>query len=370
MQPTVYEEFSASDAVFVGKAVSSRDITTLQDKKDSILFSGTQRIYKFEISQIYKGQKTKSVEINAGDINTNCTMGFVIGETYLIYADKSKQRGILKAFRMCGLIEEIENARDQISIIGDILKNKSEPQIYGSLKFTDENEKETFLTNTKVLLKDRERILESVTDENGVFRFYDVPAGKYFIEPVLPSTRKVNFADTEAVVITDNGRIYTDIFADDIEELAEDYEDSKDEIKESELPKSVFTEFRLSPNFEVSGQVFDANGKPINCKKIYLVRLETLSKLDVKTSIPQYIMWQISADFLSAWKWCRDDGSFTVSADKSGKYLLAVELEKEIDAAKLYFHSQTADYKNAEVINFEKPEQLKINIKLPVAVSK
>jgi hypothetical protein len=267
----------------------------------------------------------------------------VIGQSYLVYARDPKGAGYTAGIA-CGLVEKIETAGDQISIIKGILKNVPEPQVYGSLIFKDENQEDIPLKNTRVLLKSKRQTLEAVTDEFGVFRFSGVPKGNYSIVPVIYGTQRIKIADTRAIVVAETGHIYTEKFADNIDGLAYNFRTGAFAVGNG-MPGSIYTEFDISPNYGVSGRVIDTSGKPAGCDKAFLVNIASLSRLKDKDAVTKHILQGITNDPLSGWSWCRDDGSFDVPVGQKGEYVLAIEQKNSV-----FFHPLTDTFQNAEII--------------------
>jgi len=341
MTPTVYEEFQRSHIVFAGKAVSFRD--------DVTRYRETERFYTFSIETLYRGLEEKTVEIGVGSVNSSCFAEFVIGKSYLVYARDPKSTGFVARVK-CGLVEEIEAAGDQISLINGILLGDPEPQVYGSLQFTDENGMTKSLPNTRITLNEGKTTFDAVTDENGVFKFPRVLKGSYTIVPVLTGIQRLDYATTAAVVVTKNGRIYTEPNATRIDWLSDNFRASGMARVDEDLPKSIYTELNVFPNYGVSGKITDSGGKTVKCEKAYLVNTLTFGNITSKDLIDRTLY---GSNPLSGVSLCKN-GAFNVPVRQKGKYILAIELKDRV-----FFYPGTDSHADAEIIevNIPSPQQ-------------
>lgn len=177
--PSVWSAFDRSSAVFVGKAVKS-------NLKESSAFeeyeklSDEDMIYEFEVVNSFKGVKNNTVKINLGEPNM-CEFGFQIGETYLIYANGKNEQNLYTG-TFCSRIEKLKNAEDQIHFINEKLNGKTEPQIYGSVVLTvneQQNWKRSFVPNYKFFIEDGKKKIGIKTDKNGIFNINNLKKGIY-----------------------------------------------------------------------------------------------------------------------------------------------------------------------------------------------
>jgi hypothetical protein len=181
--PAIYETFQNSSAVFTGKVLSFRDVeleeVSEEDGKKEV-FKFKERIYRFQIIENLKGAKTKEVEVSVGPVNSSCYRGFTVGERYLIYADLE---GKMLSHSFCSRSEALFSADTQIYFIREFLRGSKESQLYGSVSLVDTfpgsfRPRTTKLEKIKVLLTGKQN-LEAVTDQNGIYRFSNIPDGTY-----------------------------------------------------------------------------------------------------------------------------------------------------------------------------------------------
>ena len=139
IKDTVKNALTASDAVFVGKIISSSSV------KEPNVNGGryTSITYIFEVSQAWKGVTTTHVEavyftdyVDAvGNQIFECppTEGFAVGDTYLVYARKSEITGKLHtATGSCTHTNLFRDATEDIKQLGAGKEIPAQPPISGT----------------------------------------------------------------------------------------------------------------------------------------------------------------------------------------------------------------------------------------------
>lgn len=86
------EAYYSSDLVFIGKAVSSKErkVKLMLDNKE---IEAEVQDFDFEIYEVFGKEKEISSVILAGE-PSSCGLSYEIGEIYLVYAHKTKDKGI------------------------------------------------------------------------------------------------------------------------------------------------------------------------------------------------------------------------------------------------------------------------------------
>ncbi|HEX7333945.1 MAG TPA: hypothetical protein VF290_20745 [Pyrinomonadaceae bacterium] len=197
-KPTVLEDFNESDVVVVATAVSVEKAETekaaapgeMSDEEDDIhrIKSTSMRV-----EQVFKGTlKVGEEMIFAQGGGADCIWTFneeVIGEKFLFYLRRFKDSTEWVA-DSCGRSRHIDYAGDDLLYLTNLNKVRNKTRISGTLRFDDDGN-ET-LAGRKIRITGGKRNVELKTDENGVYEVYDLPAGRYFIEPEIPKGWKVN----------------------------------------------------------------------------------------------------------------------------------------------------------------------------------
>ncbi len=207
---TPYEALKEAKTVFVGKVIAVKDVTgneiideKITDYKEFLRKNeGTTRYYRFEVQELFKGAKVSELTVSS-DINM-CQFGFEVGESHLVYSYETS--GVFRTDLFCSRTEGIKTAQDDVHFLRELLKNKPEPRIYGSVRFDDKdpvtgNFPYTFLEGIKIVAKSKNKRFETVTDKNGLYRFYKIPNGKYKIYPKLPSKYVNDYPDLQEVTL-------------------------------------------------------------------------------------------------------------------------------------------------------------------------
>ncbi len=345
--PPIYQAYETSDAVFIGKVISSNA------PKDRSEYQGGDIIFNIEVIENFKGAKGKEIKLDRGSMSSSCYSGYTIGETYLFYASEKNNSGffdgnvkgenIVYQGSFCNRTTNLRDGQDQIFFIREMLAGKPEPQIYGSVGKGD-SEPNTFdwryqyLSGIKVILKGDNGQIETKTDKNGIFRFNNIPQGEYILTTSPPQIYKTYFPEEEFFQILPDKRIYTG--------------------RSNGYPtKSFYAHFGLGWNNKFEGNILDINGKPLS--KCVIEFLPEAKKNDVM--IPNY-----NADGPDNQ---REDGSFFFNGKTPGKYVLAVEIytPSPNGLKKRFFYPSTENPANAQVFDIIATTKIQnIQFKVPV----
>jgi hypothetical protein len=83
----------------------------------------------------------------------------------------------------------VDHAGDDLLYLRNLNKVRDKTRISGTLGFRHEGGES--LAGRKVRTVGAERTYELKTDDKGVYEIYDLPAGRYFVEPEVPKGWKV-----------------------------------------------------------------------------------------------------------------------------------------------------------------------------------
>ena len=219
---TPYQAYHEAQAVFIGKVISSEDIPydqTVQDPKYNVY----DRHFRFSISEVLKGDKTSETVISVGRIDSSCYQGFSIGETYLVYAYRADQNfnhsesywgvatkkpdNILFA-KSFTRTHALKFSLDDLIYLRGMLQSKPEPALYGSVSRYDndpqnpDSSRATYLNGLSIIAEGNQKQYRTVTDENGLYGFKELPEGEYKVHPVLPDRYlQYWFLEVEVMVV-------------------------------------------------------------------------------------------------------------------------------------------------------------------------
>ena len=237
--PTPFQAYEKATAVFVGKVVRVSDATGGELSEDEL--SEVKRIeigertalsFRFAVQERLKGPKETELTVSTS-INM-CQFGFTKGDTYLVYAfatDDPKQGLVTHLF--CGRTDGMQTGRDDVIFLRGLLKGEREPRIYGSVQLREANDYSgsTFLEGIKIVATRGRRRFTTVTDKDGLYRFNNLPNGKYKVLPELPKGYELDWFHVEEITLT-NGNPNDSLFNMDMRYVT---------------GRSAFSEFTLKP---------------------------------------------------------------------------------------------------------------------------
>lgn len=332
--------FRASGGIaFIGTVTNVVDANEKYGKP----IKGKARKITIKVDEIFKGSLPE--EITTSDDGYKCdNYPFKLGKTYLIYA-----KGVLEntenivPIGLCSGTTPIENAQDSIIFLRQLKSGISPSILYGKLQKPVDYEKRLFepLPQTKIVLtklyaiengqyktpKKKDRIIKTLTNENGDYKFENLPSGQYKLSAELPN----------------------DLWMPESREFFTGGTPSCDAY-----PLYAYT------NGKISGRVVSAEGIPVGFLKL---RYSPTEK-----NAPSYY-YEAQTD---------KDGNYTFYGMSEGKYKISVYLQGyRLDNSKPspfesgypfwnYYFGNTFDDKKAQVINLGYTEKLQnINLKMP-----
>lgn len=163
---------------------------------------GKARKITIKVDEVFKGSLPQ--EVITSDDGFRCdNYPFKLGKSYLIYS-----KGILENTEnivpvgLCSGTTPVENAQDSINFLRQLKEGVFPSILYGKVQRVVNDEKNPYLPlpKTKVVLtkiyaienaqykvpKKRERTIETLTDENGEYKFENLGVGKYKLSAKLP----------------------------------------------------------------------------------------------------------------------------------------------------------------------------------------
>lgn len=184
--PSVCEVYSESDFVITGEM-----------KKLAVKVSDSERqqIITVDVLQTFKGKLPGQIIVNK--IVSSCSFSFneekAAGEKYLLFLKRdAKTRELFVSGAQL-----LEKSRDKLVWLSALPGSLKRTLIFGKIEHTDYKSREfdfvKYLVGTKFRVSDGKNSAETLTDENGIFRFWDLPAGKYKIEPEYPADYGIIF---------------------------------------------------------------------------------------------------------------------------------------------------------------------------------
>jgi len=215
-QPTVLEAFEGHDEVVIVRVLSVEKVEGKEDRYVHGIRSATMIVEK-----VFKGNLKVRDEIVFGQGGGgDCIWTYAeesVGHQYLFYLDRpeklsrdeflpSKEPGAWFAFG-CGRSGGLAGAADDLLYLENLKKVRGKTRISGTLDSWQNPDLD--VAGKKVKIIGAKKTYETKTNKDGVFEIYDLPPGKYFIEPEMPAGWRIDASSlrySSSVVGNDIGR--------------------------------------------------------------------------------------------------------------------------------------------------------------------
>ncbi len=270
VRPNVLEAFDESDEVVIGKVLSVEKVR-VQDKE---YYVDGVRSATLIVEKVFKGKLKVRDEIVFGQGGgADCIWTFdekVVGHQYLFYLSRpekfsdrsylpSKEPGLWYAFG-CGRSRGLGGATEDLLYLENMKKRRGQTRISGRIgggfAYPDID-----VEGKRIKLIGKHKTYETKTDEKGVFEIYDLPPGKYFVQPEIPAGWKIDpyWLKYSASVVG-----------------AEFGGPAKESSKQVEImlepKKHASVDITFTIENHVSGRVIGPKGKPMDGVCVYLLR--------------------------------------------------------------------------------------------------
>jgi hypothetical protein len=138
-----------------------------------------------EAQKVFKGD-VKAGEVltfSQGDPILGCSWDFApnqIGEKYLLYLYRPEKPSEPFTVTTCNRSRGLEYANDDLLYLENIDRARGRTRISGVVEVEDEP-----TAGEQVRITGKDKTYIATTDKNGVYELYDLPPGRYSVEPVL-----------------------------------------------------------------------------------------------------------------------------------------------------------------------------------------
>ncbi len=176
---------SKSEVIFVGTVMDVENPAT-EKREDQ---GGISR-YKFRVNEVLSGVDKTVVEVYSGRGGGDCSYHFILGQQYLVFPYRNEAqlwagmctetRPMAFATALLPQLRAMRDGRKAASLYGLLYSLQQPSQV------TDTGNNYRFMKNVRIQLRAHNKKLETVTDDQGSYAFYDVPASSYKISAVLP----------------------------------------------------------------------------------------------------------------------------------------------------------------------------------------
>jgi hypothetical protein len=260
--PTVLDSFNHADVVVVVTPVSVEKAEPEKTAPPGQMSDGENYVdgvksTSMRVEQVFKGTlKIGEEMIFLQGGGADCIWTFdeeAIGRKFLFYLKRFEGSNRWMA-GTCGRSKPVEYASDDLLYLNNLDKVRNKTRISGTLRFHEETNES--LAGHKIRIIGSKGTQEVKTDSNGVYEIYDLPAGRYFVEPEIPKGWKL-------------GRSWLD------------YSPSLDrKTKEGSLQKIPITleankhaalDLILEIDNVVRGHIYDPSGQPMKDVCVHLI---------------------------------------------------------------------------------------------------
>ena len=188
-RPTVLDAYEDADVVVIARAISVEKIGD-----ESPMPTNASRVLStiMEVQKVFKGNLRTGDKMTFGQGNgIRCTWVFYeefIGKDFLFYLQKPPQDSVWYEFGYARS-NEISAAADDLLYLNNIERIRGKTRVAGTLS---DEEFGPGLPGRKIWILGKNKVYETRTDENGVYEFYDLPPGRYVLEPEFPFGWRIN----------------------------------------------------------------------------------------------------------------------------------------------------------------------------------
>lgn len=335
--PTVLDSFDNSDHVLILKALS---VEKVKDGEEYAV-DGVKST-KMAVQKVFKGNlKIDDEIVFAQGGGADCIWTFnekSIGEEYLFYLASPSENSKMWVGFGCGRSTNIKNAANDLSFLNNINKLRGKTRISGELECWSEGCPSLDGKKIKII---GNKTYEVKTDKNGFYEIYDLPAGRYLIQPEIPDGWKVN-----------------NFWLQYSRNFGGSENDFNRYSKNKQFPiilvdkKHAVLDFHFEIDNAISGKIFDPNGKPMKgvCLKAVSAELKP-------------------GDYSGRFDCTDENGVFVIDVLSPGNYILVVNDDGKIDSDEPFgtlFYPGVSEREKAGVVSVEAGSLLKnINIQIP-----
>lgn len=185
---TVCETYAEANSVIIGKI-------------ESVNPDGSNQIVSIKVEKTYKGQTQKKIVLNQPQSTCDWDFSDEIGKTLLLYLVHNKETKKYSAIAE-GMGGRVERQSENLYWLNNLPKSLNRTRISGTIELYKDEPFE-FLNNligTKVKIFNDDNSFEVLTDKNGVYEIWDIPTGKYQIQPMFSRNYELDMSLSNGLV--------------------------------------------------------------------------------------------------------------------------------------------------------------------------
>lgn len=331
---TVLDAYEGASEVVIARAVS---VERAEHGEGYLGIISTKMI----VEKVFKGDLKVGDEMTFGQSQgIGCLWNFderSVGQRFLFYLRQREKNSKMWYVGACGRSRDVQSAEDPTA---DLLYLKRLREVSGKTRISGTIQ---FLQGPDVSVEGRairiiggDKIYEVKTNKNGVYEIYDLPAGKYLIEPELPSGWKLAYPDPWALFSPP---------------LGDDQGRSSKQIPIVLADKGhASRDISYEIDNAIRGKVYDPNGNPMKDVCVEAVAAQGENRYG-------------SLDCT------KEGGKFSITRLQRGNYILVINKTGKISSSepfKTFYYPNVFERENAVAISIREGEVLEdTNVYVP-----
>ena len=186
---TVLEDYVQADLVIIAKMKSVVKGVT-PNRFGSDISHATMVVQK-----VFKGEVKIGDELTfgQGEPVLDCSWQFYenyVGEEYLLYLYRPEKPSEPFYVSTCNRSTSVAGATDDLLYLNNIDKLRGRTRISGVIEADGGDDEDS--AGLKIRIRGKNKSYIATTDKNGVYELYDLPPGRYSVEPILKSAWEVD----------------------------------------------------------------------------------------------------------------------------------------------------------------------------------
>jgi hypothetical protein len=324
--PSPGDAFASADVVIVGAVM----------KIDPEISKGfAPQVAYVQVEKSYKGYE--EAEIVFHQPGHSCSPTYNAGERHLFYVNRTKENRW--EVYGCGRSRSFDDAGDDLMYLDALPESAQRTRLSGTISHYENLPQKGFsrignLGGIKVRIIGDKKTWELYTDGNGVYEKYDLPPGKYAIEPEIPAGMKILFPHFFGLL---------------------DYSDRKRLRLDLRANACAGSDFVLSADNVIRGKVFGDEGQALVGVCLDLV--------------PADVPAEKTASHFRIFDCTKKEGKFELEEAPPGKYMLVVNKDGKLSGSEPFpptYYPGVFEKKNAAVITIGFGESLEnVDIHIP-----
>ena len=329
---SVLDAYDAADAVLIVRMVSVKKVETEPALPGNVFGA-------FAVERVYKGNvKVNDKLVFAVAYKFHCPSVFReedINSEFLFYAQAPKNDQEFWSLLNCGRSKAVSLATEDLLYLDNTSKRRGKTRISG--KYGNDRNQDVVVAHRRIRIVSDEKAYEIFTDDNGVFEIYDVPPGRYRLEPEIPEGWRIDrwflrLNSSTAALLKSPKSVQFDV----------------------ETKKHISINLGFEPDNAVEGKLVGPKGDPLAKTCAYLRR-------------PDDDMNMVRGDTRTA---CADaNGRFRIESIPPGHYVLVLNqdgLAKGVAPFPRVFYPGTTELEKATTITVALGQTLKdIDVVVP-----